>query len=314
MTVKNVYHHGVLRWAFLPILVFVSACFNDAPEEVRVDLYAAKQGDLVHFIETNGTIENKDLTNITTPFSGRLEALYVKEGDQVVRGQKLGLISSNYRVEMLDMALQKSMDDYHYWKKQILPAAIVAPGNGHIVELRFKVGEEVRGALGTLNKGEMVKADIDEVDLPKISLGQAVYIRFDIENNLEIKGKLTRISPGSKLVKNVNVYEVEIDYEAGPALAEQSFMPRIGMSVTVSFPTRDIKDAIHLPLRAVDGLANTELSVTLSDGQPRDIVLGEVYDERVHVKSGLKEGEKVAVKTKSFLDRSLRSPINIFKK
>ena len=85
----------VMRFMLLASLLAATGCgSNDAKtatEEPMISVIATKvaRDDIVSFIYTTGTIFPQQESMISPKTSGRIEKLYVDEGDRVVKGQPL---------------------------------------------------------------------------------------------------------------------------------------------------------------------------------------------------------------------------------
>jgi len=85
----------LIRIFLLSVLLAAAGCDSDgaktSTEEPVVPVIATKvkRGDIVSFIYTTGTIFPKQESMISPKTSGRIEKLYVDEGEQVKRGQPL---------------------------------------------------------------------------------------------------------------------------------------------------------------------------------------------------------------------------------
>ncbi len=165
---------------------------------------------------------------------------------------------------------------------------ISAPINGMVTSINGSVGQTVGGSQTSQN-GFITVADptsivlinqFDEEDIAKISVGQAVRAEFGALN-VTIEGIVMYVSPVAMIDQNgTATYEVR----SSLALKDQKVLD--GMSATVKFITKEVKDVVVIPNKAV----------TRVDGQS----VVSYYDADKHivtklVTTGFTDGKSVAV-------------------
>ena len=164
---------------------------------------------------------------------------------------------------------------------------IRAPFDGVVLTKNANVGDIItpfssapdsKGAV--VNMADMstleVEADVSEVSLAKISVGQAVEIQLDAFPDLRLLGKVSRIVPTvdrSKATVLVKVEFVEKDKRVLP-----------DMSAKVSFLSRELKADERKPVVALQPVA-----LTKRDG--RDVVF--VIDNNIAKQIGVTVGAKI---------------------
>ena len=279
------------------LVLFLSlALFSCAKKEIQYQTFEVVKQDLVKKIEVNGSVESNNVVDIYAPVPGRLERMLVKEGDLVRARQKIATMSSESRSQIIDMAAAKGKAEIDYWKSQMLTTPIYSPVAGKIIVLRaFNAGERISGSVGQVSTGEVVRANLDESDLPSVKLGQAVNIQFDIHSKNSLTGTLEKISQVSKLVNNVNVYQVEVSLPPEEGRKKMPFEVKIGMSVTLFFSIQEKLGAKALSVSAVNGRSNDRVNVLKENGVKTKIKLGDIYGDWVEVVSGLELGDKIKI-------------------
>jgi multidrug efflux pump subunit AcrA (membrane-fusion protein) len=293
---------------FLCITTLSCNAFSKKKETYRI-LEVGLQ-DLAKTMEVNGSVDPINTVEVFSPVSGRLEKLFVKEGDFVRERQKIALVSSDSRNLFIDMHSNKNPKELEYWKNQIQLTPVFAPTSGKLIYLKSDVSDKVSGSLAKISKGEIIRANLDESDLPSVQLGQKVVIRFDILPDVALTGKLEKIAETSKLVNNVNVYEAQISL---PPPEEQKALPfqiKIGMSVTLTFVVKEKKQAVALPASVVDSRKQTTVSMLRENDEKVKVKLGEMYGEWVEVVSGVRAGDKLKIsETKLAKQKRRKSPL-----
>lgn len=295
------------------IFLFVS-CQMDSnnKQEQQYIFYNATQENLVNYIETSGTVEPKNNVSVIAPSKGRVDKLLIEEGDRVRKGQVIAIMSSDKRVQILDMAANESLEERQYWKKQILPTKIFAPISGTILEIVNREGDTVSGEIAKMSDGQIVRANIDEIDITKIKLDSDVIINFDADETKVFSGKLEKISQTAQKIRNVNVYPIEVKFN-DEDLKSQGFTIRSGMSVTIRVPVDKVENAIAISSFAANNQSNKEISVVMKNGVTKKIKLGDTFGDKVHVIEGLNAGDELRVKAFKAEAVKKKSILNFFK-
>jgi HlyD family secretion protein len=182
-------------------------------------------------------------------------------------------------------------------QRRLDQAVLKSPIDGVIAAINVKVGELVGvggppAAVVVDISRYHINITVDEIDIAKVKLGQEVNIALDSLPGVEVSGKVSRISPISKLVNGVVSYDVRVDIN--PTTAEL----RSGMTANASIVLERRSDVLLAPnwairrdrstgkafltLQAGDqltevevktGLRNDTFSEILSGAQAGDIVV-----------------------------------------
>ncbi|MEZ4846499.1 MAG: HlyD family efflux transporter periplasmic adaptor subunit [Bdellovibrionota bacterium] len=279
---------------YLLLMLFVLAFCKK--QEVKYQTFEVLQKDLQKNVEASGSVESENIVEVFPPVSGRLEKMFVKEGDLVKAKQRIATMSSENRSQIIDMAASKGKDEVEYWKSQMLLTPIYSPVAGKIITVKVQdAGERVSGSVAQISTGEIIRVNIDESDLPSIRLDQNVDIHFDIHAKKSLKGVLKKISQTSKLVNNVNVYQVEVALPPEDKQKKLPFEIKIGMSVTLFFSVHEKQGAKALDVAAVNGRSNRTISLLKQDGTKVKVKLGDIYGDWVEILEGLEIGEKIKI-------------------
>ena len=146
-------------------------------------------------------------------------------------------------------------------------------------------------------EGLSVRGWVDEVDVDKIRLAQAVMVRGDAFPDLELRGAVTHVSRQARQgsARDVPTFEFVAAVE-GLAAAERASL-RLGMSATVEIVVADKPDALLVPISAVQ-IQGDETWLRIRD--PRDggierrrVETGTTTLTQVEIVSGLRAGEEV---------------------
>lgn len=171
---------------------------------------------------------------------------------------------------------------------------IRAPIAGTVVELPIKAGELMQpgsvAARITRLDALYVKAQIDEVDLSRLQVGQAAEIQFDTQPNMKYAATLFEISPAVS-VEKLKSRNVTVKLR----LAEPPPFLRPGMSADVEIIVATVNDVLLVPAQTVMAKNQEQFVYVLADGAvvKRVIEAGRSNWDAIEVVRGLNLGEAV---------------------
>jgi HlyD family secretion protein len=189
--------------------------------------------------------------------------------------------------------------------EQLLKTDIRAPIAGTIVDLPIKVGETAIPSTSSLAGASLMKiADtsaiqaelkVDEADIARIAVGQAVNVYATAFPDTALKGKVQRIALAPTLENQARAYEVIALIEPPKGLALRS-----GMSARADIFLGGGGAHLAVPVEAIeieekeDGKSERHVWVE-RDGVARRVIVqvGLSDDHWEEVTSGLKAGDKV---------------------
>jgi RND family efflux transporter MFP subunit len=138
-----------------------------------------------------------------------------------------------------------------------------------------------------------LKAEVDEIDIPEVKVGQKVTVEVDAIADDLFEGTVTSISPVPVIQAGLVLYEVTISLVIP---ADAGVM--VGMSATADIMIAQSEDTLLVPERAVgrDEQGNPVVRVSV-DGQleQRAVVIGISDSLQAEILEGLSEGDMVAV-------------------
>ncbi len=143
-----------------------------------------------------------------------------------------------------------------------------------------------------------IKVKIHESHIKKIKKGMQARIRVDAQPDKQLTGDVTKVGvlPDTQnrwLNPDLKVYSVTINIEG----THDWLKP--GMSAKVEILVNELKDVVYVPVQAVIPLEKQHVCFLPKSAEPerRPVVIGEYSDEFIEIKSGLKEGEVVMLRT-----------------
>ena len=273
-----------------------------------IKLVSPVYGTIQTVISTTGTVQPQNRLEIKPPISGRIEEIFVQEGDTVTVGQTLALMSSTERAALLDAARAQSKETLAYWQEVYKPTPFIAPISGEVIVRTVEPGQTVTSsdAVIVLSDRLIVKAQVDETDIGRVSLGQTAVISLDAYPQTKVRAIVDHIAYESKIVNNVTIYEVDILPEKVPAVF------RSGMSANVDIIEQRKEHVLLIPREAVkqDDEGSFVLVSTNSNNEPvkRRVQLGISDDKNVEVIAGLETQDNIIIATQNYLPSKEKDP------
>ncbi len=226
----------------------------------------------------------------------RFESAQAHLQEQEVKAEEIKVAQAN--VEQLTASLELA-------RLQLDKMTIRAPFSGLITRLLVEEGEFI--GMGT--KGEvlgvatpiaelsdtsklLVKAEIDEVDLGKIRLGQPVKVTLDAYPDQVFTGTLHQIAPRVDTTRDQN-RTVQVEVEV--SFAELRFA--IGMSADIEILVDAADNTLMVPTLAINEGKEGKYVWTVKEGvvSKRPIQVGLSNWDVTEVITGVTEGEAVVV-------------------
>lgn len=254
----------------------------------------------------SGTFAYQSESTLVSSVSGTVAAVHVKEGAAVSKDQILLTLSGDSLEEMVQSAqdslrsAELSMDST---QNQLDSYTITSPIQGTIVDKQYKAGDTVEGGKTLCTIYDLsyleLTMNIDELDISKISEGQAVQVTADAVEGQTYTGVITKVSVLGSTSGGVTSYPVTVRIDETEGL-------RPGMNVDAEIILEEAENVLSVPVEAVNrgGLVLvTRDSPSASAAAAQEAPEGYVYvtvetgvsdDDYIEVTSGLQEGDTVA--------------------
>ncbi|MFC1892783.1 efflux RND transporter periplasmic adaptor subunit [Chloroflexota bacterium] len=326
------------------VLIGSTACVGGDGEGSSRQSAEVVRGDLAVTVGGSGNVEALRERKLTFGTGGKIETIYVLDGDKVSPGDvlakldtsalelaltqaKVGLVQAGVARDEAEYNLNQLKDVIHasydririaeaalnaaeeqvkaaeqavaQSQKQLDEASITAPFAGIAAGIDVDEGDVVSAAMTIVHLIDStrmeLKAEVDEIDIPLVELGQRAIIDVDALPDAELEGEVTSISQLPKTQAGIQVYEVaiELDIPSGLAL-------KVGMSATADIVIDERSDVLLIPNRMVeeDSQGNTTVNVLVDEKtEERPVVTGISDGLRTEIISGLTEGETVVTGT-----------------
>ena len=195
---------------------------------------------------------------------------------------------------VLEANLQSTMADLQLLQKQKSDAILVAPVDGIVTDVGYEIGE-----IGRVNStavsmistsGIDIEANIPEVDIAKIVLGNTVAITLDALPGENFSGRVTHVDPAETIVDGVTNYKVKMSFDSRD--------PRIKTGATANLEIETLRKSGVLTLPQI-AIVENDLGTfvrKVQNGKEVEVavMLGvRSSDGYIEVLSGVAEGEEV---------------------
>ena len=209
----------------------------------------------------------------------------------------------------------KAQADLEQAERNLAALALVSPVDGVITILPnsrartsimggttpvFKEGDRsyAGAAIAELPELSTIQANapVYEADRGKVALGQPVALRVDGVPDKEHRGKVSEISPLAKL--DYSSYPIKKSFDLAVQLEQPDPRLRPGMSANFRVEVERLPNSIVIPAEAVFDRGGRMVAYVLTKGvfEERLLEVGRRGDGQILVASGLKPGERIALK------------------
>jgi len=197
---------------------------------------------------------------------------------------------------------------------------ILAPLDGTVIEKGIRVGEVVTPGVQATFEGKalltvadlstlIVKADLNQIDVAKVKLGQKVTLTLDALPGKTYAATVTKVAPASTTPKgkDVDVFPIEATLDSHDGQIKP------GMTADVRVHIETLPQVLALPIEAVvkekDKSYVTKVT-TGPDGKQKtdkvEVKVGARNDREIEISSGVVVGEKVLIKPASSADNEFK--------
>ncbi len=249
-------------------------------------------------------------STVTAGVSGKVARLEVRKGGKVAAGDVVARLSSTAlqnQQENNSIAIQQAEVNLMNARAGLDHFNITAPISGTVVSREVKAGDSLGSGSGTNSMAVIYDLSalvftipLDELDVSKVSVGQAVTVRVDALDGRTFDGTVTKISMAGNTEKGKTAYPVTVKIENPP----KELLP--GMNVNAAIVVAKADNALAVPVAAVQyGDVVYARNKAGGDYPPEDGVpqgfhsvkvgTGVSDGDHVEIKAGLEEGDEVFV-------------------
>ena len=288
--------------------------------------------DFTHYIELQGKIATENISYVTPRgMGGQVKSVYVKEGDNVKKGQLLmkledGIIQQNIKQVESQLSFAKNIfsRQENLWnegigtevqflsaknnveslekqldlvKEQLGTTSVYAHVSGIIEDVNIRVGETFIGSplagMTIINPGSLkAVVDVPENYISKIRKGMPVVVNIpDLNQSFN---------------SNINLISETINSISRSFVAESKLTGNANLKpnqiAIVKILDHEAKNTIVVPVETVQSDEKGKYVYVLTQegnktiARKRAITIGEFYDEIIEVNAGLATGDKLITK------------------
>jgi len=275
----------VLLWYFFK---------GDKKSEIKIVEHLIERSSLERNVMATGLVQPQNRLTIKAPVAGRVESVFVQEGDLIRKGQRLALMSSSERAALLDAAKSQGQEEVKKWEELYKATPIVAPISGTLINRNVENGQSftTSDSLFMMSDKLTIKAQVDETDIGQIEKGQNAEIQLDAYPEKKIAAKVGLIAFDAKTVNSVTTYVVDVIPEE--VLPEM----RSGMTATVKFFIEVRENVLTIASEALivkEGKFFLKIKTkdSKNKSEEREVKVGISDAKKTEVLEGASEGETV---------------------
>jgi len=278
----------------------------------------AKSGNINTYVKYSGKIEAKDIANASPAISGKIEKLFVKEGDVVKTGDLLVKLDQT-QLEQTRIQFENAKNNYVRMHKLLDSDAVdkqtfeeveagynVAKSSYEFMQENIEMKAPIPGTVSSIYKQEgekydsmmdpflirivnsdkfIAKVQISDKDINAIKKGQKAIIKLD-NNEKEFLGIVTFVSPEADMMAGTFPVEIEIK-NADSSLKHNQF-------ARISFIIESSSNTVIVPQQSV--IENGFVLVANNGiAEKREVELGIGNEKQIEIVSGISAGEEVII-------------------
>ncbi|MEW5717965.1 MAG: efflux RND transporter periplasmic adaptor subunit [Chloroflexota bacterium] len=202
---------------------------------------------------------------------------------------------SKEEIEALQNAVVSAQLDLDSAKTALAQTKLTAPFTSTVTEITVREGELVGGYTPLASVADLtaleIAADIDEIDVANVKVGQTVEVRFDAFPGEKFAGKLTRLFPASSSQRGSTTYSAVVEFD------RKNVYVRVGMGANLKILTVEKKGVLLVPNRALRNVGTRKAVHVVAPGEPRDVIVevGVTDSNETEIVSGVNEGDQVLI-------------------
>ncbi|TAK96214.1 efflux RND transporter periplasmic adaptor subunit [Patescibacteria group bacterium] len=283
---------------------------------------AVKVGDAVKRGQLLFTIDNDQLSvDLARSYASLLQSQQSVESARANRKQaeldyddasgedkrvilKKKITAADIGVTAAEQSLSASRADYQKKKADANKRNVTSPINGTVNAVNIKNGDDLGKLSSNSNRqapiivGDLstLKAyvQVNEVDIPNVSIGQKAMLKFTAIDGLAIAGKVEKMDALGTITQGVVTYNVTISFDT------LDLRIRPAMSVSASIITGAKQGVLLVPNSAVKSQGNASyVEILNGSAAPKQVTveIGASNNTDTEIVSGVSAGDKVVTQT-----------------
>lgn len=268
---------------------------------------------IINNIQSNNSsaLQVKTESKITAKREGKIESLYIKEGQWVKKNSPLMKLSSKEMENQIDSAktgIKEAENALNTQKEQLKSYFIKSPISGEVITKSKKKGdiidpssESSSGAMAIIYDLSALnfQMDVDEMDIRNIKIGQKVTVTASALPDDSFSGTVVQVSMKGTTNNGITTYPVIIKIKKFGNL-----LP--GMNVTGKIVIEEAMNVLTVPssclqrgnllyVKSKDAKKKEESSEIPDGFKEVEVTTGINDGDNVEIKKGIKEGEEIYI-------------------
>lgn len=236
-----------------------------------------------------GKFSDLEKTQLYPTISGKIEKIYVDNGENVTKGTPLLKIEGTELINQVENQ-KKVINSLHLKLKELKlqqnNPTIKSPTDGIVKDLFVVQNQAINPNTEIVRIVEdnlVASLEINEQDIGKIKLGQEVMLEIPSYSKNDIKGKVTHISDTGILKEDITIYEVQVSFPQNEEIKE-------GMTVNSSILIDIEENVLMVPTASLIDVESGKVIRVLMDDQIiiKKVELGISNDTMTQITSGMK--------------------------
>lgn len=239
---------------------------------IEIEVATTEKGEVEDIVSASGKVEANRLIPVLSPYTDKIVGILIKEGDHVEKDQ-----------ELIDLDGSPT---------------ITSPISGTVVKIDAKVDQTIGPGAPVLTVADMnptyVNANVDETDISKVEVGQAVKISLDSYPNAKVAGEVSEIGLLATVTQTGGTaFPVKIKVTAAEGVTL-----RVGMSADTDIVLARYPNVTVVPVESVTTRDGKDVVFLINNSQVKmkQVKLGLLSEDHYEIKEGLIVGDKVATK------------------
>ncbi len=294
-------------------------------------------------IDVSGHIEPYETEDLAFKIGGEIVYLPFSEGTRIKKGtlvarlddteQRYQLAQIDYNIEQTKLSgesrkLELLKLQRQIYLKELAETKLYAGISGIIACVDKSINDTVKAGervLRIINTNKMRSTvEVDELDAPKLKVGQKVIFHFDALPNIEAIGRVASIPIESTITsEGIAVVDAQLTLDNPPrgVMPNYSFNAEIVIKAKKKLLLLDKRALINrngkkfvIIMRKPRGEEIGKEAPPVGKSPLKEVVTKEYDGERVQILSGLKGGEEIIIPTPELLKKNSKSvnPLSIF--
>lgn len=258
-------------WIIIGVLALIIFIFlsSQKKEDISYEATTAVVEEMTTYYSFSGNIEAKNKESIVVTSMTQIDTINVSEGDQV------------HKDDILFTSIQGN--------------EFKAGIDGEVANIYVSEGDVVTTGTIAMDLTDysnlQVKVKVDEYDVKSVEVGEEATVIINALDK-EVKGTVSHVSKEAQSLNGVSYFMATID------LNEDSDL-RVGMSTEVKMVNESVKDAVVIPMAAIQ-FDNENLPYVYYHNDQGEVVtkpveVGITDGIMVEIVSGIEAGEEILI-------------------